>query len=113
MNPHPCVGSGMCCKSAPCGYGKWNDERTQCAHLEEEYRNGDVTIYKCGLHDYIVQQVGADLMPAFGAGCCQPLFNEAREHTIKVIRAGTDAGALGVLLQRLRQPEKAKHERQV
>lgn len=30
----PCVGSGLCCKTAPCPFGTWDQERRQCAYLE-------------------------------------------------------------------------------
>ena len=33
----------------------------------------------CAKYDYIRIQPGADFVPAFGAGCCMPLFNEYRD----------------------------------
>lgn len=77
----PCLRSGACCKKAPCGYGTWNAEKTQCTHLvvDQVLPNG-AEIHACGIHDYIVQQPGSEFMPAFGAGCCMPLFNHLREN---------------------------------
>ena len=69
-----CVRSGHCCKQAPCPFGEWNEAKTQCAHLEGD-RPGE---YACGVHDEIQGQPGADLMPAFGAGCCSPLNTDRR-----------------------------------
>ena len=80
----PCLRSGFCCKKVPCGYGKWNDERTQCAHLvvDEVLPNG-AEIHACGIHDFIVQQPGSEIMPAFGAGCCMPMFNDLRDNVAR------------------------------
>jgi hypothetical protein len=98
----PCVGSGRCCKKVPCGYGDWNESKTQCRYLEEAYvavdpQDGQSTrIYRCGRYAFISQQPGADFMPAFGAGCCMNLFNDNRERVIRLLVQG-DEGAFEVL----------------
>lgn len=102
FKPQPCVGSGMCCKKVPCGYGEWDDAKSQCRYLEEAYtatdaRDGQPTsIYRCGRYDYIVQQPGAEWMPAFGQGCCMSLFNENRQRVIRLLLQ-QDSEALEVL----------------
>ncbi len=69
-----CVRSGYCCRQAPCPFGKWDEEKHQCVHLE-----GDVIgLYSCGIYEEILGQPGADLCPAFGAGCCSPLNTDRR-----------------------------------
>lgn len=77
----PCLRSGFCCKKSACGYGTWDPEKRQCAHLvvDEVLPNG-AEIHSCGIHDYIVKQPGAEWSPAFGAGCCMPLFNDLRDN---------------------------------
>ena len=70
-----CVNSGECCRVAPCGFGKWNVERTQCAHLTEDNL--------CGIAEEIVKDPSWEVSPAFGAGCCRPLFNEARNRILR------------------------------
>jgi len=64
-----CVRSGYCCKVAPCPFGEWDAERGQCAHLIGDKPGR----YSCGIYEYIEQQPGADVAPAFGAGCCSSL----------------------------------------
>lgn len=85
----PCVGSGLCCQKGPCGFG----ERTSptdpvCKHLEVRATHGDVTVYQCGKHDEIVRDPTSVLSPAFGEGCCMPLFNAARRRIIQLINSG-------------------------
>jgi hypothetical protein len=92
----PCVGSGMCCRR-PCGYGEWNDERTACAFLAVAHAGAECTVYRCERYEHIARQPGAWFSPAFGAGCCQPLFNLARERTLRALRDGADADAAGTL----------------
>jgi hypothetical protein len=83
----PCVGSGMCCKRRPCGYGE-PDETGGCRFLVTwEDDDLDVERYRCGKYDEIKEQPGADFSPAFGAGCCQPLFNERRDEILVALRA--------------------------
>lgn len=82
----PCVGSGMCCKKAPCPFGEAGPDGG-CIYLEERERlAGNVVVYRCGRYEWIQKQPGADFSPAFGAGCCQPLFNENRRAILKVLR---------------------------
>ena len=86
----PCVGSGLCCKKGPCGFGEWSEEKNQCVYLEEGLKDSDVTIYRCGRYDFIKQQPGNEIMPAFGAGCCMSLFNNNRMAIIKEIKSGNE-----------------------
>lgn len=90
----PCVGSGLCCKTGPCGFGEWDYEAKQCKFLETAYSAEKFEIYRCGRYDYIKQQPGNEIMPAFGAGCCMSLFNSNRSNIIKAIRSGEHDEAL-------------------
>lgn len=80
----PCVGSGFCCHVAPCPFGKWDEEKHRCLYLiditsseEKEKR------YGCGIYGDIIGKPGSELAPAFGAGCCSPLFNSNRAAIIR------------------------------
>lgn len=91
----PCVGSGLCCKTAACGYGVWSEEKNQCIYLESVYQNDskikdDFEVYRCSNHDYIKKQSGNEWMPAFGAGCCMTIFNTNRQNIIKAINSGNE-----------------------
>lgn len=80
----PCVRSGLCCTKGPCAFGDWDFEARRCRHLGEEKREG-FTLYSCGIKEQIEAlppEAGAAINPAFGAGCCMPLFNENREAII-------------------------------
>ncbi len=81
----PCVKSGFCCSKAPCGYGEWNENKTACMHLTEP---NELQQRLCGKYQWIKDNV-ADwhLYPAFGGGCCMPLFNEMRENVIVNIKS--------------------------
>lgn len=81
----PCVGSGMCCKKAPCPYGEWDHEKNQCVYLGEAFHREDVTVHCCSRYDYIKQQPGNEAVPAFGEGCCMSLFNENRNKIINAV----------------------------
>ncbi len=69
-----CVRSGFCCKQAPCPFGKWDEEKKQCAYLEGSV----IGRYACGIYDEILGKPGAELCPAFGEGCCSPLNTDRR-----------------------------------
>lgn len=84
----PCVGSGLCCKTGPCGYGEWLEQEKRCKYLETSYTSEEFEIYRCGQYEYIKQQPGNEIMPAFGAGCCMGLFNSNRNKIIKEINLG-------------------------
>lgn len=90
----PCVGSGLCCKTGPCCYGTWNKEKHQCDFLETSYTAEEFKVYRCGRYEYIRQQPGNEIMPAFGAGCCMSLFNSNRNNIIKGIKEGKHSEAL-------------------
>lgn len=82
LNIKPCVNSGFCCIKVPCGYGEWNEDKSACKYLEPP---NDIGQRLCGRYDWIVENApdkGA-IYPAFGAGCCMPLFNDLRKAIIK------------------------------
>lgn len=79
-----CVRSGYCCKVRPCPFGEWDAERHQCVYLELEHE--DPPRYKCGIYDSIVGQPGAEVSPAFGAGCSSTLFNDDRDRILLWMR---------------------------
>jgi hypothetical protein len=85
-NISPCVGSGLCCKTGPCAYGNWLEKEHKCEYLKDELKVNNITIYRCGRYEYIKQQPGNEIMPAFGAGCCMSLFNTERQAIIKEIK---------------------------
>jgi len=73
-----CVRSGFCCKQTPCGYGQWNEKRTQCEFLGGE-KPGE---YFCKKFEEIQKDPASYWSPAFGAGCCSSL-NTDRAALIK------------------------------
>ena len=82
----PCVSSGFCCTKSPCAYGEAN-EKGACKHLTEPNELGQMA---CGRYDWIKENVpNWEYYPAFGAGCCMPMFNEMREQVIKNIKNET------------------------
>lgn len=82
----PCVGSGFCCTKSPCAYGEAN-EKGACKHLTEPNELGQMA---CGRYDWIKANVpNWQYYPAFGAGCCMPMFNNMREQVIKNINNET------------------------
>lgn len=83
-----CVGSGFCCKVAPCRFGEADRVTGACVHLEERPDEGlGVVRYRCGLYEFIRGQPGAELSPAFGAGCSSTLFNEDRDRVLVALRS--------------------------
>lgn len=82
----PCVQCGFCCKIRTCGYGEWDAAKKQCSELVD---NGDGT-YGCRKYEKIINsnETGWHIAPAFGAGCCMSMCNEARAAVIRR-RAGT------------------------
>lgn len=77
----PCVGSGFCCIKVPCGYGKWNADKSACAHLLPPNEIGQRL---CSRYDWIVKNVpDFQYYPAFGAGCSSAMFNTLRDAVIK------------------------------
>ena len=82
-----CVRSGFCCQNAPCVYGeRTSDKDKSCRFLEVDHilQDGRTKVHRCGKYDEIKDLPGADITPAFGAGCCQPLFNENRQSIIRL-----------------------------
>lgn len=82
----PCVRSGFCCKKAPCPYGEWNAEKTQCKELVGD-RPGE---YACGIIDRIKTYPGWEIVPAFGGGCSSTLFNPDRDAVLRRARLKGD-----------------------
>lgn len=98
MPEPPCVGCGHCCKGAVCPFGQWDDDANngagRCAYLvpwEDDTladADGSVPRYRCSKHSEIAQLAYpsiADVAPAFGAGCCQPLCNDARNRIVRTL----------------------------
>lgn len=85
-NKNPCVGSGLCCKTGSCPYGQWDAIKHSCKFLETSLSGNNFEIYRCGRYEYIKQQKGNELVPAFGAGCCMSLFNDNRKNIIKELK---------------------------
>ena|SRR3989337_1528437 len=84
----PCMKSGFCCTKAPCGYGEWNEDKSACKHLLPPNKIGQ---RDCGRYDWIKENVpNWEFYPAFGAGCCMPMFNTLRENIIKKIIESKD-----------------------
>ena len=84
MSVRPCVGSGFCCKQAPCPYGERSPETGWCVHLVPWPDDTlDVPRYRCGRYEYIKGRPFADVVPAFGGGCCSPLFNQDRDAIVR------------------------------
>lgn len=83
----PCVGSGFCCKQAPCPYGKALPGSRQCVYLAVWDQSETVaTRYRCERYDFIKAQPGSDFSPAFGAGCSSALFNTDRDAILIELR---------------------------
>lgn len=82
----PCVGSGFCCKRAPCPYGERDPATGWCIHLEP-WRDDDLPAqrYRCARYAFIIQQPGSGWVPAFGAGCSATLFNDDRERVLAAL----------------------------
>jgi hypothetical protein len=81
MRIRPCLRSGLCCKTGPCPFGIWDAERHQCQFLQTHEQGSNYTIYSCGKKaeiEAMPAEYRADFSPAFGAGCCMPLFNTNR-----------------------------------
>ena len=70
-----CLRSGFCCRRGPCGFGApVSSTNPQCQFLIEH----DDKTTSCGKHDEIIKDPSSVFSPAFGSGCCMPMFNEAR-----------------------------------
>lgn len=84
----PCVKSGFCCTKSPCGYGEWNEEKSACKYLDKPNNLGQKI---CLRYDWIKENaINWEVYPAFGGGCCMPLFNDMRNNVIKNIIAAND-----------------------
>jgi len=77
----PCVGSGLCCKKARCVIGTMkHGAGGDCPSLVE--RDGR---FWCGEILNAAPEIAAKMREHLyvGAGCCMPLFNQAREQLIE------------------------------
>jgi len=85
--PGACLRSGLCCKTGPCAFGEWDAVRHQCKFLEIEETHPTCEIYRCGKKaeiDALAKDYMAAINPAFGKGCCMPLFNANRREIAKL-----------------------------
>lgn len=81
----PCMKSGFCCTKAPCAYGEFNEQKTSCKYLSEP---NDIGQRDCLRYEWIIENVhNWKSYPAFGAGCCMPLGNTARQKIIENIKS--------------------------
>ena len=76
-----CVRCGHCCRVDLCPYGAIDYSTGACLHLEVELDNGEVTLYRCAIHDEIKDHPSVHCMPGFGAGCMYK-YNEERAHIL-------------------------------
>ena len=83
---HPCVGSGHCCKVAPCvasvmlGHNQ-GGEHADCTMLEYDGER-----FRCGLvlgRDARITPEEATRSLFVGGGCSSPLFNTGRERALR------------------------------
>lgn len=81
----PCVACGYCCRVAPCGAGK-PDDQGACASLVSIGNHQFV----CGLAEQIRKTPGSHLSPAFGAGCSSSLCNTDRERVVGLLTNSTN-----------------------
>ena len=81
----PCMKSGFCCTKSPCSYGESiSEENNACKYLLEP---NDLGQRDCGRYQWIIDNVpNYEFYPAFGSGCCMPMFNEMREIVIQNIK---------------------------
>jgi len=85
-----CVHCGFCCRQGPCPFGKWADG--QCQFLVA-WGLG----FRCAIYDEIKNAPGAQIAPAFGAGCGSRLCNDdyevavfLRHYVITALWSSTD-----------------------
>ena len=82
LRVRPCLRSGLCCKTGPCAFGEWDAPAHQCRFLQVHEQHATHTIYTCGKKaeiEALPDSYGAKSNPAFGAGCCMPMFNANRD----------------------------------
>lgn len=83
----PCVGSGHCCKTAPCAFGQLGASGGCVFLVPWPEATLSTPRYRCGRYAEIVGQPGSDLAPAFGQGCCSSMFNAERRAILGELRA--------------------------
>ena len=80
----PCMKSGFCCTKSPCAYGEFNENKTACKYLSDP---NDISQRDCLRYQWIIENVPTyKSYPAFGGGCCMPMFNEMRDQVINNIK---------------------------
>ena len=77
-----CVKCGYCCCVGACPFGDYDPERKRCRFLDDDNT--------CMIYDFIIEQPGAVICPAFGTGCSSSLFNERREQKLKEMKERDD-----------------------
>lgn len=87
-----CVNCGFCCRIAPCPYGEVTSPTNRACRFQvpDETRPGR---WLCGKYDQIVGQPDADVVPAFGGGCCCSMFNADRRRIIESERLAATIGS--------------------
>lgn len=78
-----CVQCGYCCSVTPCAFGMAGTDGG-CVYLTEDNL--------CARYDELKDNPKAYYNPAFGSGCCSPLFNTRRQQRIKELRSCEAAG---------------------
>lgn len=84
----PCVRCGYCCKIRECAFGEWDDKKNQCKYL----LGNEPGEYACAKYEELVNNPFAKWNPAFGAGCCAPLFNSHRAKVLQKLADKSDNG---------------------
>lgn len=82
----PCMKSGFCCATAPCGYGERKSTTdNSCKFLATP---NDLGQRDCLRYEWIIANVpDYKFYPGFGTGCCMPMFNEIRQDIITKIES--------------------------
>lgn len=81
-----CVRSGLCCKKAPCPFGEWDENLSQCVQLLVD-NDG---IHSCAKYEEILTDPSATFAPAFGYGCCMTIGNQSRNEIIEKFYGGEE-----------------------
>lgn len=74
-----CVQCGYCCTVAPCSFGVLGANGV-CTYLTADNL--------CGRYGELKDDPKAYHSPAFGAGCCSPLFNTRRQRKMREVHFG-------------------------
>lgn len=77
MKVKPCVRSGLCCKTATCGYGLAHGAASKGCKFLKGDKPG---YYSCALAESD-PEIAAGLY--VGEGCCMGMFNQYRAEAVK------------------------------